>query len=119
MNPFGALKEHLERHPVFEPTNDYPVLEFDSNFECGNLNSAYLMSPTSYNLLIRSDSNAKQCNYYWFYFKASKFKVGKVYKFTILNIGRSFDKFYKLGMNVTTRLEMEDDSQSLESTYSP
>lgn len=112
VSPYGELREHLDNHPVFESTSNCQILDFDSNFECGNLNSAYLISPTSYNLLIRPDSNAKMCNSYWFYFKVSKMEVGKSYKFTILNIGRNFEKFYRQGMNVMTRIETDADSRS-------
>ena len=43
------------------------VLKFESNFECGNLDSAYYMSEAHYNLLMKVDFNTKG-NSYWFMF---------------------------------------------------
>ena len=38
-------------------------------------------------------------------FKVSNFKIGRTYKFNILNFTRSMEGFYKDGMNVVTRAE--------------
>jgi len=80
------------------------ILRFDQNFECGNLDSAYLFNDNIYNLLMKVDTNTKG-NTYWFMFKVSNFKIGKTYKFNILNFTRSMEGFYKDGMNVVTRAE--------------
>jgi hypothetical protein len=69
------------------------VLRFDSNFECGNLDSAYIFGPREYNLLMRVDTNTRG-NTYWFMFKVSNFRVGCTYKFNILNFTRNLDLFY-------------------------
>ena len=42
-------------------------LEFDSAFESGNLDIAYRVSETEYNLLMRGDTNTKG-HQQWFYF---------------------------------------------------
>ena len=44
------------------------LLQFDGNFESGNLDSAYLSRPCEYNLLLKVDTNTKG-NTHWFYFK--------------------------------------------------
>jgi len=45
------------------------LIQFDSNFESGNLDSAYLASLNEYNLLLKMDMNTVG-NSLWFYFKA-------------------------------------------------
>ena len=69
-------------------------MEFDQNFECGNLDSAYLLSDMEYNLLMKVDTNSRG-NTIWFMFKVSGgFRVGQKYKFNIHNFARNLDKFY-------------------------
>jgi hypothetical protein len=82
------------------------VLEFDQNFEGGNLDSVYLQSEYEYNLLMKVDTNTKG-NTYWFMFKVSEFQAAR-YKFNILNFTRNVDKFYSQGMNVCTKLEKKE-----------
>ena len=77
-------------------------MNFDQNFECGNLDSAYIHSNKEYNLLMKVDSNTKG-NTYWFMFKVTNFRVGMRYKFNILNFTRSIEKFYKEKMNIVTK----------------
>ena len=84
--------------------NQKNILRFDQNFECGNLDSAYLFNENVYNLLMKVDTNTRG-NTYWFMFKVSNFKIGQTYKFNILNFTRSMEIFYKDGMNVVTRAE--------------
>jgi hypothetical protein len=55
--------------------NEEEILEFDQNFECGNLDSVYLQNQYEYNMLMKVDTNTKG-NTYWFNFKVSEFKVG-------------------------------------------
>jgi hypothetical protein len=90
------------KFPIFIDQKN--ILRFDQNFECGNLDSAFLMNDCVYNLLMKVDTNTKG-NTYWFMYKVTNFKVGKTYKFNILNFTRSMDGFYKDGMNVVTRVE--------------
>lgn len=54
-----------------------PQLQFDSNFESGNLESAFMTNINSYNykLLMKVDSNTKG-NSYWFHYKVKNFEVG-------------------------------------------
>lgn len=83
-------------------------MNFDSNFESGNIDSVYLHNITTisqeYNLLIKVDTNTRG-NTYWFYFKVSNFIIGMKYKFNILNFTRSLENFYQQGMNIVTRAD--------------
>jgi hypothetical protein len=80
------------------------VLIFDQNFECGNLDSAYLQTVNEYNLLMKVDTNTRG-NTFWFMFKVSGFRTGHNYKFNILNFSRKLDKFYGKGMNIVVKRE--------------
>ena len=82
------------------------MLEFDQNFECGNLDSVYLRSDYEYDCLLKVDTNTRG-NTYWFMFKVSEFMVGLTYKFNILNFSRNVEKFYATGLNVVTRIESD------------
>jgi cytosolic carboxypeptidase protein 2/3 len=70
------------------------LLVFDSNFEGGNLDSAYVVNENEYNLLMKVDTNTKGSSF-WFYFKVrgvwkSKEKEdGRIVKFNIINFGKS------------------------------
>tara|TARA_B110000285_G_C15081788_1_gene593912 strand:- start:978 stop:1463 length:486 start_codon:yes stop_codon:yes gene_type:complete len=101
------ILEYLERNidtVLPHEIDQKSILRFDQNFEGGNLDSAYIMNPLSYNLLLKVDSNTRG-NTYWFYFSVQGFKVGQRYTFNIYNFTRSMEKFYKDGMNVLTRSE--------------
>ena len=50
--------------------NENSILQFDSHFECGNLDSAYLVNENEYNLLMKVDTNTKG-NSFWFYYKVT------------------------------------------------
>ena len=87
--------------------NQKNILRFDQNFECGNLDSAYLFNENVYNLLMKVDTNTKG-NTYWFMYKVNNFKIGTTARFNILNFTRSMEGFYRDGMNVVTRAEKQD-----------
>lgn len=84
--------------------NQKKLLQFDSNFESGNLDSAYLVNEENYNLLCKVDTNTKG-NTYWFYFKVLNWKPGATVTFNILNVARDLLPFYSKGMNIWTRTE--------------
>lgn len=84
--------------------NQKHILRFDQNFECGNLDSAYIHNCEEYNLLLKVDSNTKG-NTYWFYFSVTEFRIGVKYTFNIFNFTRSMEKFYREGMNIITKAE--------------
>ena len=93
--------------------NEKHVLSFDQNFECGNLDSAYIHNTEEYNLLMKVDCNTKG-NTYWFYFKVQNFRVGVRYTFNIFNFTRTIEKFYKEGMNIVTRAVRMSNTQQKE-----
>ncbi len=91
-----------------ESINKKIVLNFDSNFECGNLDSAFIHNVSKrnqeYNLLMKNDSNTHG-NTCWFYFKVSNLQAGCHYRFNILNFNKKLENFYYNGMNIMTKLE--------------
>ena len=93
--------------------NQRHILSFDQNFECGNLDSAFLKTSLEYNLLMKVDSNTRG-NTYWFMFKVTNFIVGKTYTFNILNFTRSLEKFYREKMNIVTKTEAIGPPETIE-----
>ena len=81
--------------------NERHVLHFDSNFESGNLDSAFLVQENEYNLLMKVDTNTKG-NSFWFYFRVSNARPNSTIKFNILNFSRDLKLFYQQGMNIMT-----------------
>ena len=59
-------------------------LEFDSSFECGNLDKVVKISKSEYDLYMRSDSNTYG-NYKWFYFKVINKSEDRAVKLNIVN----------------------------------
>ena len=53
---------------------------------------------------MKVDSNTRGYTY-WFMFKVSEFRVGRTYRFNILNFTRDLAKFYSKGMNLVTKVE--------------
>ena len=82
-------------------------MQFDSNFESGNLDSVYLVNEEHYNLLCKVDTNSMG-NTYWFYFKVLNWKPKAKATFNILNIARDLMPFYSQGMKIWTRMETPD-----------
>jgi hypothetical protein len=110
-------KESLTNFPSY--INERNLLVFDSNFEGGNLDSAYVVNENEYNLLMKVDTNTKGSSF-WFYFKVrgvwkSKDKEnGRIVKFNIINFSKSDIKnFYQNGMNVMTRVCKDGEPDSL------
>lgn len=83
------------------------LLCFDSNFECGNLDSAWLQSEKEYNLLLKVDTNTRGNNH-WFYFKVLNWRPEQEVKFNMINMTRDLSVFYSRGMTVLTRTESHD-----------
>jgi hypothetical protein len=98
--------------------NERNLLSFDSNFECGNLDSAYVVNENEYNLLMKVDTNTKGSSF-WFNFKVrgswksnikqrnghANTERGRVVKFNIVNFNKSDIKgFYQNGMNIMSRV---------------
>ncbi|GMH79310.1 hypothetical protein TrLO_g8391, partial [Triparma laevis f. longispina] len=84
------------------------TLIFDSHFESGNLNTAYLVTGGSitqtvgntvdqeYDLTLSQDLNSCGHNQ-WYYFSCSNTKAGKTVRFNITNLGKP-DSLYNRGM---------------------
>jgi hypothetical protein len=96
------LSKNYAKLPDYIPQKN--ILRFDSNFECGNLDSAYYAAENEYNLLIKVDTNTFG-NTYWFMYKVSNIKVNQEVRFNVLNYTRSMKKFYSNKMNVLTKAE--------------
>lgn len=73
--------------------NEKKLLQFDSNFESGNLDSVYLANQNEYNLLCKVDTNTKG-HTYWFYFKVLNWTSKAKATFNILNVARDLYPFY-------------------------
>ena len=90
--------------------NEKNLLKFDSNYECGNLDSAYVVNENEYNVLMKVDTNTKGTSF-WFNFKAhgrwsiKPNKQNRTVKFNILNFSKSDVKyFYHHGMGVMSMI---------------
>ena len=68
-------KEFSTKFPNY--INEKHLLSFDSNYESGNLDSAYVVNENEYNLLMKVDSNTKGSSF-WF-----NFKVRGIWKSTL------------------------------------
>jgi len=84
--------------------NEKKLLQFDGNFESGNLDSVYLVNESEYNLLCKTDTNTKG-NTYWFYFKVLNWHPKSKAVFNLLNVARDLHRFYSHGMQIWTRTE--------------
>jgi len=69
------MVQYLKKKQITEfpkSINEEKILSFDSNFECGNLDSVYIQDINKYNLLMKTDTNTRG-NTFWFMFKVSNF----------------------------------------------
>lgn len=87
--------------------NEDKLLQFDSNFESGNLDSVYVIKDSEYNMLCKVDTNTRG-NTYWFYFKVLNWVPKSQATFNLLNVARDLAPFYTKGMNIWTRTESAD-----------
>lgn len=75
------------------------VLGFESRFECGNLQSAFLVNKNEYELFLQTDlGNDKYTN--WFFFRVYNTRKNNLYKFTVNNMSKAKSLFNE-GMKVT------------------
>ena len=88
------MPEYLPDYTLTTP-DDGITLQFDSKFECGNLQKAIKSSEFSYKLIISADSNTYGQNH-WYYFSAYNPRKTQV-NFEILNMLK-FDDLYKSGL---------------------
>lgn len=87
---------------------------FDSNFECGNLNRACIVSLSEYNLFLNSDTNTKG-NSQWFYFSVTNTEKGRTVTFNILNCTKAI-MLFKLGMKPYAYSEIEHEDKKIDWT---
>ena len=72
----NTLNERLKDYLIKDKSNIGPYLQFDSNFECGNLGKVIAVSEEEYDLYLNPDTNTKdRCQ--WFYFSVTNTQKGK------------------------------------------
>ena len=75
------------------------ILGFESRFECGNLQSAFVINKNEYELFLQTDfGNDKYTN--WFFFRVYNTRKNNVYKFTVNNMAKAKSLFNE-GMKIT------------------
>ncbi|CAG9859779.1 unnamed protein product [Phyllotreta striolata] len=72
------------------------TLKFESRFESGNLAKAIMITPTYYELHLRSDLYTNR-HMQWYYFRVSNVKKGNLYRFSITNCSKE-SSLYNEGM---------------------
>lgn len=81
------------------------ILIFDSNFECGNLDRASIVSLSEYDLFLNPDTNTKGHSQ-WFFFAVTNTEKDRTIKFNILNCCKPIGLF-KHGMKPLTFSEID------------
>lgn len=78
---------------------------FESRFESGNLHRAIQVYEYEYDLILKPDYMTKG-NTQWYYFRVSNTRVGKTYRFNIINLLKP-DSLYNHGMKPLIYSEYE------------
>ncbi len=68
------------------------ILEFDSDFECGNLDMVAMLSAHEYDLYMRVDANTRG-HHQWFYFSVRNRAGCSTVRFNIVNFTKK-DSLY-------------------------
>lgn len=113
----NAIAEAVEKvgkedTPIDSPTNPHhscPLqngINFDSDFESGNLDVAIKVKPNEYDCFIRSDTNTKG-HTNWYYFKVKNNKQVGTIQFNICNIVKP-KNLYNKGMTPYTESKIYD-----------
>lgn len=71
------------------------AVQFDSDFECGNLDFIIQTGINEYDIFVRNDSNTRG-HTQWFYFSVHS-KINQKLKFTIMNLCK-LKSLYHVGM---------------------
>ena len=82
--------------PLTTPNTFRHRIQFNSNFESGNLFRAYQREFNEYDLILQNDINTKGNNQ-WFYFSVKNVPKGMTLKFNIVNLTKKHSLF-NLGM---------------------
>lgn len=92
-------KQDIAIDCLFQPNESFPLqgdLDFDSDFESGNLDMAIKVKSNEYDCYIRSDTNTKG-HTNWYYFKVRNNKQVGTIRFNICNIVKP-KNLYSKGM---------------------
>jgi len=92
--------------PFYTPTGpDDITLVFESRFESGNLRRAIQVYEYEYDLILHPDYLTKG-NTQWYYFRVSNTRVGRTYRFNIVNLLKP-DSLFNHGMRPLIYSEYE------------
>lgn len=94
-------KRKLLHPPSSEVTSsrELKTVEFDSNFESGNLYHAYQVAPDHYELVLQNDINTRGNNQ-WFFFRVRNVQRNRTLRFSIVNLIKP-DSLFNYGMKPT------------------
>lgn len=109
-NSSFALNPELPPEAVTERARIQPIcsapLQFESNFESGNLGKVYKIGEYEFDLLLSSDINTSSYTQ-WFYFKVSDAGSGQAATFNIVNLMKS-SSLYSKGMKVLVHSSLQN-----------
>lgn len=98
INRKGKLQQH--HHNSESATGrDLKPVEFDSNFESGNLFHVYNVGHDHYELVLQNDINTRGNNQ-WFFFRVKNVQRNRTLRFSIVNLIKS-DSLFNYGMKPT------------------
>ena len=98
INRKGKLQQH-QHHSELVTGRDIKPIEFDSNFESGNLFHAYHIGNDHYELVLQNDINTRGNNQ-WFFFRVRNVQRNRTIRFSIVNLIKS-DSLFNYGMKPT------------------
>eukprot|EP00055_Hartaetosiga_balthica_P016386 m.103392 g.103392 ORF g.103392 m.103392 type:complete len:1433 (+) comp9094_c0_seq2:74-4372(+) len=87
------------------------ALVFESRFECGNLQSAMKIGPTSYKLLLQRDLYTRR-HTQWFYFSIENTRANTQYTFHLMNLLKN-DSLYNHGMQPVVFSQRQYDEKGI------
>lgn len=84
-----------------------PQIDFNSNFECGNLYKVYQREYNEYDLILQNDINTRGNNQ-WFFFSVKNVPKGTTVKFNIVNMAKRYSLFdYGMKPSVFSLMKFE------------
>jgi len=113
-NPSSSYPDSLETTSLNTAGEDQvkiPTLQFESRFECGNLQRAIKTGDTTYDLLLSADLNSKN-HVQWFYFRVQNMRVDVKYRFRIINNEKPHSAFSN-GMRPVMHSATQDRQQGI------
>lgn len=107
----------VEVRSFYTPTSPIDTtLVFESRFESGNLRTAFQVSESEYDLTIRPDFNTTHHSQ-WFYFSIRNTRMGRTYKFNIINFVKP-SSLFNSGMRPLFYSKLQASSSSSSSSAS-